>query len=154
MTARLLVVTLLALVLAGPSFASNRHPTLTELEGEVMCPTCHTLLELSNSPLAERMRAFIRHRIAAGDTKSEIEQKLVREFGEGILAAPPTNGFGLLAWALPLVGLLAAATLVAVIAHKWRRNSTTPTPPIPDAMLDTELEQRLDEELKLYEGSR
>lgn len=69
MSLRFATILLLALMLmlAAPALASERHPTLAELEHEVMCPTCHTLLELSQAPVAQRMRAFIRRRIAAGD---------------------------------------------------------------------------------------
>ena len=34
-------------VSAGPAAAGERHPTLGELEGEVMCPTCKTTLDQS-----------------------------------------------------------------------------------------------------------
>ena len=53
------------------------------------------------------MKEFIRQRIAAGDSKSEIKDQLVAQFGKGVLAAPEQNGFDLLAWVLPIVGLLA-----------------------------------------------
>ncbi|HJX75522.1 MAG TPA: hypothetical protein VJ247_04145, partial [Gaiella sp.] len=56
---------LLVLLLASHAAASERRPTLAELEHEVMCPTCHQLLELSNAPVADRIRAFIRTRIGA-----------------------------------------------------------------------------------------
>lgn len=91
MTLRLLTVTAISLILAAPALASERQPTLSELEREVMCPTCRTVLELSHAPIAERMRAFIRRRIAAGDTKSAIKAKLVAQFGESVLAAPPAR---------------------------------------------------------------
>ena len=94
-----------ALLAAGAAGASERQPTLAELEGEVICPTCHTLLALSSSPIAERMRAFISERIAAGDTKSEIKRKLVEQFGPSVLTEPSKHGFNLLAWVLPFVGL-------------------------------------------------
>ena len=94
--------------------ASERHPTLGELEGEVICPTCHTTLDQSDSPIAARgSRPFIAARIAAGDTKSEIKDELVAQFGPAVLAAPPKHGFDLLAWVLPLVG-----------ARGWRRRSS------------------------------
>jgi cytochrome c-type biogenesis protein CcmH len=108
------------LAVAAPARADENHPTLAEVEHEVMCPTCHTLLELSHAPVADRMRAFIRRRIAAGDTKSEIERRLVAEFGEGVLAAPPASGFGLLAWVLPLAGLGGATAFVTAAAWRWR----------------------------------
>ncbi len=107
------VVLAAAFALAGAAAASERHPTLPELERELICPTCHELLAQSSSPIADRMRSFIRARIAAGDTKSEIKSVLVRSYGKSILAAPPKHGFDLLAWVLPLVGVAVAAALNA-----------------------------------------
>ena len=91
-----------------------------------MCPTCHQLLELSHAPVADRIRAFIQTRIDAGDTKSEIKRQLVSEFGEAVLAAPPTRGFGLLAWLLPLLGLAGSGTVIAVLAWRWTRPTLEP----------------------------
>ena len=68
---RALLVAVAALLLcAAPALASEAHPTQGELEGEVICPTCHTTLDQSSSPIALRMKAFIARRIAAGDTRS------------------------------------------------------------------------------------
>ena len=36
------------------------------LEAEIVCPTCKTTLDQSNSPIATRMKAFIRAKIATG----------------------------------------------------------------------------------------
>lgn len=146
------------LVLAAPALASERHPTLAELEHEVMCPTCHTLLELSQAPVAQRMRAFIRRRIAAGDKRSQIESRLVAEFGEGVLAAPQTHGFGLPAWVLPFVGLLGAGLAVAVAAWRWRRVGEAADAVLAEpsgngrVLVDPALERRLDRELARFDG--
>ena len=83
MTRGLLAVLVVALAVVAPAAASEQNPTLPELERELICPTCHETLAASTSPIAERMRAFIRARIAAGDTTSEIKAKLVDQFGEG-----------------------------------------------------------------------
>jgi cytochrome c-type biogenesis protein CcmH len=146
----------LALALAGAAAASEAHPTLPELERELICPTCHEPLAASSSPIADRMRAFIRDRIAAGDTKSEIKAKLVDQFGESVLAAPPKKGFNLLAWVLPLVGLALGAVVLAVLARRWSRSRAKPAPLGPSAngrvALDPELERRLDEELARFDA--
>jgi cytochrome c-type biogenesis protein CcmH len=148
---------LLALVAAAPAAASEEHPTLAELEQELICPTCHSLLALSNAPVADRMRAFIRARIAAGDTKSEIKDQLVAQFGESVLAAPPKSGFNLLAWALPLAGAAAGVALLALALRRWSRGRVAEEPPAapPSAngrpALDPDLERRLDEELARYD---
>ena len=109
--ALVLVAGLLAVPVAR---ASEQHPTQAELEGEVMCPVCGTTLDQSGSPAAEQIKRVIARRIAAGDTKSEIKDRLVANYGDSILAAPPHHGFGLLAWWLPIGGIVAAAVLVGL----------------------------------------
>lgn len=150
-----LLLVLAAVLVLGVSsaVASERRPTLAELEREVMCPTCQTPLELSDAPIAERMRVFIRARIAAGDTKSEIKAKLVADFGEGVLTAPPTHGFGLLAWVLPFAGLLGFGAAIGVVAWRWTRAGSERAGPNDDGRfdLDPAVERRLDEELARFD---
>jgi cytochrome c-type biogenesis protein CcmH len=117
----LALASVLALAVAPTPFAREQHPTQTELEGELVCPTCHTTLDQSNAAVALRMKQFVRTRIAAGDTKSEIKDQLVAQFGKGVLAAPEQSGFDLLAWVLPIAGLLAGAGVLTVLAWRWTR---------------------------------
>jgi cytochrome c-type biogenesis protein CcmH len=142
----------LALVLAGPAVASERHPSLGELEGEVMCPVCKTTLDQSSSPIADRIRQFISTRIAAGDTKGEIKHKLVLQFGPAVLAQPSKHGFNLLAWVLPLAGLGLGAVVVGALAWRWSRVRGPASPTAGGRSLDPELERRLDEELARFDG--
>jgi len=150
-----------ALVLAATLLAAagcggdDETPTLAELEKRYICPTCQTTLELSNSPIADRMRAFIRERIAAGDSASEIEGALVDNFGEGVLAAPPKEGFNLLAWVLPLLGAAIAVGVLAVALVRWSRSRPEPGLSRPASAngpaLDPELESKIDEELGRFD---
>ena len=68
--ARLLCLCLAALALL-PATASAQVER-SDVEDEVMCPICGTLLELSDSPQARREKAFIAEMIAAGKSKAEI----------------------------------------------------------------------------------
>ena len=145
---KLLACVLLALALAPAALASERHPTLSELEGEVMCPVCNTTLDQSSSPAARQIEAVISRRIAAGDTKSEIKDRLVAEYGPQILAAPPKEGFDLLAWLLPIGGVLAGAAILGMLAWRWSR-VREPAPRA--ARLDPALERRVDEELAHFD---
>jgi cytochrome c-type biogenesis protein CcmH len=124
-------------------------PNAADLEAELVCPVCETTLDQSNAPVAERMKLFLRERIAAGDTEQEIKDALVREFGPGVLATPEKSGFGLLAWLLPLATLAGGAVAVAFLLRTWslRRGA-----PAAEAELDPELERRVDEELARFEG--
>jgi cytochrome c-type biogenesis protein CcmH len=117
----LALASVLALAVVPTAFASEQHPTQAELEGELVCPTCHTTLDQSNAAVALRMKQFVRERIAAGDTKSEIKDQLVAQFGKGVLAAPERSGFDLLAWVLPIAGLLAGVGVLTVLAWRWTR---------------------------------
>jgi cytochrome c-type biogenesis protein CcmH len=145
-----LAALLAVLVLVPAATASESRPTQSEIESEVICPTCHTTLDQSSAPIARRMKAVIRARIAAGDTKSEIEGKLVDEFGPQVLAKPGTTGFDLLAWALPIGGVLVGAAVLAFAAWHWSRRRV-PEADLPPP-LDAESERRLDDELTRYEA--
>jgi cytochrome c-type biogenesis protein CcmH len=146
---RLLPAVVAALVLAAPALGSDRHPTLAELESRIMCPICHTTLDQSDSPIAKRMKAFISQRIAAGDTTSQIEDRLVAQFGPAVLASPSHKGLNLLVWVLPPVGIVLAAIVLAVLAFRWTRSREPAA--AADPALDPELERRLDEELARFD---
>jgi cytochrome c-type biogenesis protein CcmH len=148
---RLLVALLLALVLAAPAAASERHPTLGELEGEVMCPTCKTTLDQSTAPIANRIRQYIAARITAGDSKSEIERKLVAQFGPAVLAEPSKHGLNLLAWVLPFAALGIGAVALGWLAWRWSRRPGSEPAAAGPAPLDPELERRVDEELARFD---
>jgi cytochrome c-type biogenesis protein CcmH len=150
-----LALFLLALALAAPAAASEERPTAAELESELVCPVCESTLDTSNAPVALRMKAFIRERIAAGDTKSEIKAQLVADFGPAVLAEPPRKGFDWVAWLLPLAGIAVAAVAVGVLAWRW---SHARDPGDPEALegpqagaLDPELEERVDAQLARFE---
>jgi cytochrome c-type biogenesis protein CcmH len=145
---RLLALSLLALAFVAQAGASETRPTAAELESELVCPICETTLDTSDAPIARRMKAFVRARIAAGDTKSQIKAKLVADFGTGVLAVPPRKGFDWIAWLLPLAGLVASATVLGVFAWRWSRvrDASDDEPP-----LDPEVERRLDAELARFE---
>ena len=145
MILRAAAVAVAALAFAGPAAAACSHPrtTLAHLEGQIMCPTCHTTLDQSNAPAAQRIKIFIQQRIDQCATAEQIKSDLVVNFGAGILAAPPRKGFDLLAWWLPIVGVVAGAVLVAFGVWRWTR-VREPEPPV-DAPADPETERQLDE---------
>ena len=153
---RLAAAALVALMLAlpAPAGASERHPTQSELEAELVCPECHTPLDESDSPIARQMKAQIRTWIAAGWTKSRIEDEFVAQLGPGVLGVPRTHGFDLLAWALPLVGIAVGAIALGAGAWAWsRRRPGDGTAAADDGPpLDPELERRLDEELARFDA--
>ena len=147
---RIAALALAALLHAAPAAASEERPAAAELESELVCPVCESTLDTSNAPVALRMKAFIRARIAAGDSKSEIKAALVDQFGPSVLAVPPKRGFELVAWLLPLAGLALGAVVVGLLAVHWSRRRAD-EPPDEEEPLDPALERRIDDELARFE---
>ena len=102
------------LALAAP------QASLPDIEDEVMCVECGTVLSVSNSPVAQQERDFIREQIAAGKDKQQIKQALVAEYGEEVLADPGTGGFNLTLWLVPIVIVLLAVAGIGVAYKRWR----------------------------------
>lgn len=144
-----LLAALFAASVVAPGVRAQDPPNAADLEAELVCPVCETTLDQSDAPVAQRMKAFIRERIAAGDSEDEIKDALVDEFGPGVLATPSKGGFGLLAWLVPLAALVAGAAAVGLLIRAWSRRRS---PPGPHEPLDPELERRVDEELARFEG--
>jgi cytochrome c-type biogenesis protein CcmH len=153
MTLRFLAVAVAALVFAGPA-AACAHPrtSLNYLQGQVMCPTCHTTLDMSDSQAAQQIKGFIAKKIAACWTPKQIESALVAHYGQQILAAPSHKGFDLLAWWLPILGVLAGGLVLAFGVWRWSRRKEPEKPDEPAGSgLDEETERRLDDVLARFE---
>jgi len=122
---RVWLVIFAVLALAAPAAAEQRA-SLTEIEKQVMCPVCGTLLQLAESPQAQRERVFINRMIDEGRSEAQIKDALVAEYGEEVLALPPDDGFSLSAYLVPIVALLLAAAALAVGVWRWRRAGDGP----------------------------
>jgi cytochrome c-type biogenesis protein CcmH len=133
-------------LLAGGG-AALAAPSPADLEAELVCPTCKTTLDQSDSPVARRMKTIIRERLAEGATEAEIKAELVAQFGAAVLAEPPKSGFDLLAWLVPLALLLAGAVGVAAVAWGWSRRGVEDDV----AAADPAIERRLDDELRRFD---
>jgi cytochrome c-type biogenesis protein CcmH len=141
---------LVALLLVGvPAGHAADRPSPADLEAQLVCPTCHTTLDQSDSPVAQRMKAYIRARIAAGASAAQIKRELVDQFGPAVLATPRKEGFDLLAWALPLAGLALGLVVVGLLAWAWSRRRDGEQTPSP--ALDPALERRVDDELARFD---
>jgi cytochrome c-type biogenesis protein CcmH len=142
---------LVGLLGAAPAIASPARDTIVEVEAEVMCPVCGTLLELADSPQARREKAFIARLAAAGRTKAQIKDALVAQYGRDVLALPEGSGFDLSAYLVPAIAFLAAAVALALAVMRWRRGGRSGPgagPPRPPRDADAE---RLEADISRYD---
>ena len=146
-------VALIALVLPGAAGAAGALRTeLNEIESEVMCPVCGTLLELAESPQATREKAFVEKLIKEGQDKGEIKEALVAQYGDAVLAEPKGSGFSLSAYVVPIVAFIVAVVLLAFAVWRWRRaaGSREDRRPEVEGPSDEDRE-RLDADLARYD---
>jgi cytochrome c-type biogenesis protein CcmH len=150
---RLALAALAALVLAAPAAACKQQGSQAYLETRLVCITCHTTLDESDSTFAVEMKTEIARQIKACRTNSQIIASMVSQFGPAVLSTPQTHGFDLIAWVLPLGGILLGAAALGFGARRWRAVRTTAGVDSTDGSeLDPEDERRVDEELKRFDG--
>ncbi len=153
---RLGIVMAIALALAAlatPALAATPRTSINDVEDEVMCPICGTLLELAESPQAQRERALVKRLIAEGKTKDEVKDTLVAQYGRQVLALPGGSGFDLSAYLVPAIAFVVAAIALAFGVMRWRRAGNGVGPSGPGAApgprgADAE---RLDADLARYD---
>jgi cytochrome c-type biogenesis protein CcmH len=135
---------------ATPVLAATPRTSVNDVEDEVMCPICGTLLELAESPQAQRERALVRRLIAAGKSKAEIKDVLVAQYGREVLALPGGSGFDLTAYLVPAIAFAAAAVALALGVRRWRRASPPPRPVAADGVRGEDA-KRLEDDLARYD---
>ena len=135
------------------AFGVTPRASLTDIQNDVMCPSCREPLALAQSPQAYRERAFILALIAQGETKAQIEQALVAQYGPTVLGKPPASGFNLTVYVLPPAVLLIGLITLAVTLPRWRKRSRAQEAPLPAGPVIKPADaRRLEDELARYEG--
>jgi cytochrome c-type biogenesis protein CcmH len=149
---RALALAAAVLALAAPALAAEapRRFNPTDAYRELRCPTCNTPLDVSNAPIAQRMKAFILERWERGWSKQQVVDALVEEFGREVLATPPKSGFDLVAWIVPGLGVAVGLGALVLLTALWtRRRREVAAEPAPVSDADS---ARLERELERFGG--
>jgi cytochrome c-type biogenesis protein CcmH/NrfF len=136
---------------AAPVPAPAPQVEISDVEDEVMCPICGTLLELADSPQARREKAFVAEMIAAGKSKAEIKDALVAEYGTEVLALPRGSGFDLSAYLVPAIAFLVAIVALAIGVGRWRKQGGGGDSEPSAAPPGDEDSERLDADIARYD---
>ncbi len=151
--APLLAVLTAALLVVPAAFAIQPRTTLPAMEQQVMCVVCRTSLAVANGPQADAERDQIRQLIAQGKTQQQIKDALVAQYGTRVLALPPSGGFDLTVYLIPVLVVLFALTVLAVALPRWRRQARARAaqPAAAAPALSAEDKARLDEDLARHD---
>ncbi len=87
------------------------------------CGGCNALVgecAMDRCPSSEPIREEVAERLQAGEDAEDIIGTFAERYGLVILSAPPTSGFHLSAWILPVVFLLGGAVLAITMVRRWR----------------------------------
>lgn len=131
---------------SGPSAASGTAPagakspvsedTVHDVASQLRCVVCQSL-SVADSPseTAHQMKDIIREHLAAGESPEQVRAYFVEKYGTWILLSPPRQGFNLLVWVVPFVGLGLGLVLVLIVVRRWSRRPAAPAaPPLDPAM--------------------
>lgn len=117
-----------------------------QLSHDLMSPFCPgRTLSSCPSPQADELRMWLIVQEAAGRSREDVEAELYERYGEVLRAAPLAEGFGLTAYAFPVIAFLAGGVVVAVFLRRQTR--TVAKPESSSEPSDPELERAIDKEL-------
>jgi cytochrome c-type biogenesis protein CcmH len=110
----------------GLYLGQGRLPDATEearaakLASELQCPVCQgQSIAASPSPMARQMKDLIRSQVAEGYTDQQVREYFMSKYGEWVLLNPKPEGFNLLVYILPVVGLLGGGAFVFTRVRRW-----------------------------------
>ena len=140
------IFSLSSFALAGDE--PDHEESAKNIERMLIAPCCFRQpLAMHVSIAATEVKINIRKLLKEGKSEEEIIDEYVAEYGERILAAPRTEGFGLTAYLLPIVALLLTTT---VIVLRGARNKPVLIEFKSSVEPGSDYDDRLDDELRNF----
>jgi len=119
--------------LAPVAFAQNAPRAKKLANGlKCMCGGCEDSAGQCSHPggsfsgpceTARGMQKDLDDRVAKNESDDAILAAYVSQYGPAVLADPPTKGFDLLAWVMPVLMPILALILVWYVVRNWRKKS-------------------------------
>ena len=126
-------------------YANNQEELIMDIEKSLIAVCCWsgTVYDHGNSD----METIIASMVQSGNTKSEIMNHFVNQYGERVLAIPVMSGFNMLAWIAPiLIGLIGI-----LIWYLYLNSPSTFVKPIKNEYNDISNIDQIEQELKEME---
>ena len=124
--------------------ANNQEELIMDIENSLMAVCCWsgTVFDHGNSD----METTIATMVQSGNTKSQIMDHFVNQYGERVLAIPVMSGFNLLAWITPII-----IGIIGIIIWYRYLNMSSNRIPIKNEYDDIPNIDQIEQELKEIE---
>ena len=150
------LLALALLVMLGVRVVAAQAPTPSDddvnaVARELYCPVCENIpLDVCPTTACAQWRELIRLKLSQGQSKEQIKQYFVDQYGDRVLAEPPRTGLNWLAYGLPPVIFLVGVYVVyrglrGVQARRQEPAAVPPQEPPADpylAQVEEELKKR------------
>lgn len=145
----MLLSLLLAATVSTPALSPELERQARELEATFVAPCCWSQqVSVHQSPAADEVRRDIRRRLARGETREQIIDDYVVQFGERILVVPPARGYKLALYLLPPFLLVASGAGIVVLIRRMTAHRAAASQATAQPALEAGYDSRLDEELR------
>src|SRR5580692_3818564 len=138
-----LAVLAVAVIISTGMLQGQSSDRAKQLGGKMICMCgCGQILTACNHVGCKTSLAMLKEmdaRVTSGDSDDLILQSFVQEYGEKVMAEPPTHGFNALAWAIPGIAFALGLALVVLVIRHWRQApKMVPAsgPPVSAEMMD------------------
>ena len=111
----------------GPEFRSAGAALMCQCGCNQTISSC----SMEHCHSAEPIREEIWDRIGQGETVSSIVQTFEERYGLVILSAPPTSGFHLTAWVMPIIAFILGAFVIGRVLRAWRQQTVAAAVAVP-----------------------
>jgi cytochrome c-type biogenesis protein CcmH len=119
---------------------------------DLYCPVCeNTPLDVCGTQACDDWRELIRTKLAAGESPQDIFNYFARQYGSGVLAAPPPEGISLLLWLLPVAAVALGLIFFARYMHGLRlaaKRGNTAVLETADSLPPDDYANRIEQELR------
>lgn len=96
-------------------------PLFRDIAKEFRCPTCTGLSVLeSDAGFSVQIKEQVQEQLNLGKNHDQIIEYFTDRYGAWILREPPAKGVNVLAWAIPIILLLAGPILIWLLV--WKRH--------------------------------
>lgn len=131
----------------GPS----QDETVSQIKGNLMCSCgCPHIIKQCGDEcgLAPELVQEITQLVAAGKTEQEVYANFEAKYGPSVRAVPTAEGFNLLVWIVPFVGLFVGVLVIIMVVKKLKPDRPAEEIQQVPPKIDKKYRRLLDRELK------